>query len=972
MAAAGVQPRGTNPFKTSPSALNHDDNVRDEWEDWEEDSDDDHSSSHPTPLLIDLSDGTSGAKTRKSLNKTTGNRMTAQRSLQLHRVKSRAQQKAQIARAGITLITDMTQFNQRKAVAQLRGASATTPRKKFADLAALQALEGKPSSPSIGSFAWLKQRPGNMRSTQQLSASSVNRSPDLSPVSRPIVIGISVPSEDLASHQVSPHTAVIETPVEAQRKLGGKPPTPRQLCSVWSPDTEVSESPCSAVKSALSVHSHEAIFGRSEMASGRPPFPTLPIDTSEKQAKGPQDQYDEDSDTPCTPFEEDGPKPQQLKASIASPDSASSAAHGWWDHVTTPFVPHSNNPFKVQPRQPVSSSTPTLEEWWNKSNEKTGSSSRASRTATITPLKQEGKGGSTLEVDKPREQSHSEKARVLLEENRSNDAPPPYEPPNPHTDTKAAFPQSYAIPQPIPSPGPMTPGLPGTMTSQGGIKLADLPSELHPPPNAVLPDRAAGSYRTGDHFYEAPGMANKTERQRRRHEKEDVVARKVGGFWRGRGCIPEDGCFGRSGREGRKRRRVCLGILGGAIASIILVIVLVVVLTQRAMSPVAGKSTAPDAAPDSTPVPEPTYWLNLTSFPPMPTGVLTVAGPNNSVAVSGCFNDDTTPSTAWSCALPKENQDSVAPYKANQPEFIFQIQFDNSSQALWKLAGVDPKERFVADAGFKPDPAPPSLVEMAFLGNTTDGIKSDWKEGEPTPFFISLLESIDQTVGPNVLERRQGNAIGGAGGNGTGSFNLTAILPDPKLNADGTGASAQLFPLPVQQPLRLFDRDLPTEHYGFYTFFDKTIYMANSTHRDPADENGGVPIADAKALVTLAQTRFLVKIWTRLGNTSQIIGSGDPSVNVTATPSVQPGTMPYPVTVIEDSHGGNPSSKIDFTYGVLSNNAINQTDAREVVMNIGYRGTLINPRGNDVDPSLGGIDGGTGGCKCEWVNFQSI
>ncbi|KAI1824537.1 hypothetical protein F4861DRAFT_258761 [Xylaria intraflava] len=971
MSAIVVQPTATNPFKTPLDDSNHKDNAKDEWEDWDFDSDDSHSPSQPVGLLIDLSDDTSGDKTKKSLQKSTGNRITLHRPVQLPRVKSRARQKAQNAKAGIRLVTDMSQFRQQRAAASQRSAGATI-RNKFADAAALQALEGKPSSPSIGSFAWLKRRPGNIRSMQPASSTTDGRSPDLSPDSRPIVIGISVPSEDVASHQVSPRTAVIETPMDmpySSHKPGKKPLTPRQLCSVWSPDTEVSESPQSTIGPASNIYSHQAI-------------PELPTTMRTTQTMDLQDQHDDDSGSPYTPFEEDNRKSQQLKPSTASPESASSRAHGWWDHVTTPFVLQSNNPFKTQPSQIGSGSVSTPKEWWNKSDQKTGSSSKASHLSIVTPTSQGEKGSGTSDAitlgpaSEPREQSHSEKARVLLEESQPNDAPPPYELPRAHPDAKAAFSQTHMNPQPVPSPGPVTPGVPvpGTMTSQGGIKLSDLSSGPLPPPSAVLPDRAPGSYRTGDHFYEAPGIANKTERQRRRHEKEDIVARKVGGFWRGRGCIPEDGCFGRSGREGRKRRRICLGLLGGVIAIIILAIVLAVVLTHRAMSSETGNAHGTHPLPDSTGVPEPTYWLNLTGFPPMPTGVLSVAGPNNSVAVSGCFDDHTTPSTAWSCALPGEDQDSATQSKPNQPEFIFQIQYDNSTQALWKLsdeATTHDHERrdFVTDTGFKPDPAPPSLAEMRFLGNTTDGIKSDRKEGEPTPFFISLLESVDKTVGPDVLMRRQGNAIGGSSGNGTGNFNLTAILPEPRLNPDGTGAPAQLFPLPVQQPVRLFDRGLPTEHYGFYTYFDKTIYLANSTHLDPADENGGVPIKDAKALVTLAQTRFLVQIWTRLDNTTHLIGSGDPSVNVTATPSAQPGTMPYPVTVIEDSHGGNPSSKMDFTYGVLSNMEINRTDARLVIMNIGYKGTLVNS--NDANPSLGGTDGGTGGCKCEWVNFET-
>ncbi|KAI0537416.1 hypothetical protein GGR58DRAFT_349255 [Xylaria digitata] len=966
MAAVAGYPKSTNPFDSSFDDSNTKNNMKEEWEDWDVDSDDDsHSASQPNGLLIDLSDNNFGGKARKSFHKHSNARLTQHRSVHLPRVKSRARQKAQNAKAGITLVTDMSQFRQAGAVeTQQKQSTDAINKNKFAHTPALQALEGKASSASIGSFAWLKQKPGN--ATSKKSMMFEDHSLDLSPDSRPIVIGISVPSDDVGSHQVSPQTAVIETPMGMRsfsREASGKAPTPQQLRSVWSPDTEASDSPYSGVRAASSIYSQYPVFGDSKTGFNAPPVPTLPATIKFNQTIAPQEQDGEDSSAPCTPFEEDSSpvatrKQQNLKISSTSPESASSRAHGWWDHVITPFTPQTNNPFKTQPQQTGSSSTSAPQEWWSGRDEKAGSYSRASHLTIITS------------TNEPREQSHSGKAHILLDENRSTDAPPPYEYPKTQPNTKVAIPQPYVSSQPIPSPGPMTPGLPGTMTSQSGINLADIPltpSGVRPVPSAVLPDRMAGSYRTGDHFHDAPGKANKTERQRRRHEKEDFMARRVGGFWRGRGCIPEDGClgcFGRSGREGRKRRRMCLGILGGVIAAIILIVVLVVVLTHRAMSTAKpnGNHPAPDSS-DVPEVPEPKYWLNLTDFPPIPTGVLTVTEPKNTKTVSGCFTDD-TPSTAWSCVLPKENR------PPNPLEFIFQIQFDNDTRALWKLADeaadtTHERRSFKTDTGFTPKPDPPSLEEMRFLGNTTDKIVSQRKEGEPTPFFISLLESTDKTVGPDMITRRQGNIIGGAPDNGTGGSSFSDFLPPPKLNPDGTGAPVQLFPLPVQQPVRLFDRGLPTEHYGFYTYFDKKIYMANSTKRDSLDENGGVPIEDAKALVTFTQTRFLVQMWTRMGNTT-LLNSDDGSVN---EPD-QPSPMPYPVTIIEDMHGGDSSLKMDFSYGVLNNMGIDRKAAVGIDVDFGFQGTLVNPRSN-ADYSLGGIDGGTGGCKCEWVNFKS-
>ncbi|KAI1409792.1 hypothetical protein F5Y13DRAFT_169478 [Hypoxylon sp. FL1857] len=910
---------------------------------------------------------------------------------------------------------------------------------KFVDPVALKALEGDPSSASIGSFSWLKQKPGNANDARASNKPTRGVSSDLSPMARPIVIGIEVPSDNVSDHQVSPHTAVIETPVDLPR-FPPKPTTatnnaatltPHQLRSVWSPDTEASESPYQASRAASSVYSQPSIYGRPAVDTDVPPVPALPaaLKSEEKQTFLIDSLDDEDDiGTPCTLFEEDGSptmtrKSVKPKAVVISPESASSRSHGWWDHVTTPFLQQSNpfkqqtpvsssspqqwNPFKKQvqqeeprsalptavpqewwagtnekggPSQPIpsdkqketaSNPSPAVaipHEWWNGSHEKEGASPNAAGLASSTPgAPQQDASRSDVTASRPatpaRTETQSEKARVLLEENRRpSEEPPPYSPPKPVNQVKygVILPPTIVInSQRVPSPGPMTPGLPGTMTSQGAINMAEIPLGTPVPrtvPPAVLPDRAPGSFMPGDHFYEVHGQANRTERQRRRHEKEDVVARKAGGFWRGRGCIPEKGCFGRTGREGRKRRRICLGVCAGIIAAIILAIVLAVMLTRR-------------PRPEESSVPS--IWLNLTDFPPMPTGVLTVSGPDNSVDRTGCFVG--TADTAWSCSLPKEQHDSVAPHAPNQPEFIFQIQYDNNTRALWNVTDDQATKTILTDPGFTPNPQPPSVAEIRFLGNTTDHIQADNKAGEPTPFFISVLTDTNKTVGPNMLTRRQGpnNSIGPVGD----GFNLSDILPPPALNGDGTGAPAQLFPHAVQQPIRLFDRGLPTEHYGFYTYFDKTIYMVDTVKENAADQDGGSPLASAKSLVTFAQTRFLVQIWTRMENETQLLGDGGgvpvPWTNGTSAANT-PGTMPYPVTVTEDMHGGDKEKKIDYRFGVLPNQGINTTDAQLIVTNRAFAGTLVNGINDNPNLSLGGIDGGTGGCKCEWINFKGL
>ncbi|KAI4865571.1 hypothetical protein F4820DRAFT_419960 [Hypoxylon rubiginosum] len=1029
-----------NPF--GPSRLPNNPNLKDEWEEWE-DSDDEGlvAMEDKDGLLIDLA-GETTEKSAKPTNTQSILRNTSRHSVQRPvRVKSRGRQKAQNARVGIKLVTDMSTF--RRPV-------------KFVDPTALHALEGEPTSASIGSFSWLKKKPGNALGSKPINKHLLDPSPsDLSPAARPIVIGISLPSDNLSDYQASPQTANIETPIDLQGRFPlksttntGNPtaPTPQQLRSVWSPDTEASQSPYPNSRAASSVYSQPSMYGGPVVDTDIPPVPALPATVQPKQKQTIRaENFDDDDDigTPCTLFEEDGSptmtrKSLKPKVAVVSPESASSRSHGWWDHVTTPFLQQSN-PFKQQPQETGSSSSPqqwnpfkkqTQEagssasqpaavpqewlvigdekgstsqsnpsdepakmpsnnlpvpevphEWWNGTDEKRAPSSEPTGLAISTPAAPQQQhtiqsvGTSSRSASPGRRETQSDKARILLEENhRPSEEPPPYSPPKPVNYVKygVVLPPTQVIVNTarVPSPGPMTPGLPGTMTSQGAINMAEIPltpAGPRPAPAVVLPDRAPGTFITGDHFYEARGQTNKTERQRRRHEKEEVVARKVGGFWRGRGCMPKDGCFGRSGREGRKRRRIWLAVIGGIIAAIILAVVLAVVLTQRH----PGESPAPFS-----------IWLNLTDFPPMPTGVLTVSGPENSEARTGCFLR--TADTAWSCSLPKEEHDSVAPHEPDQPEFIFQIQYDNNTRALWKVADDNEtssgsQQTFLTDEGFSPDPQPPSIAEMRFLGNTTDHIEADNKAGEATPFFISVLETVNKTVGPNMLRRRQGpnNSIGTTDG---GGFNLTEILPPPTLNGDGTGATARMFPRPVQQPVRLFDRGLPTEHYGFYTYFDKTIYLVDTVNANAADNGGGAPLAEAKSLVTFAQTRFLVQIWTRMENTTRLLGNGSgggdggavPWTNGTASADT-PGTMPYPVTVTEDMHGGDRNKKIDFVYGVLQpSRAVNTTDAQLIIADRGFAGTLVNGMGDDPDLSLGGVDGGTGGCRCEWVNFQGL
>lgn len=997
-----------NPFRKPSKAPE-----RDEWEDWDEDE-------RPGTIILD-DDDLSYDGQMDSLQ-----RYSVQRPI--YRAKSKGHTKAKIAKAGITLDTNVFKSRQTPRLSRRSTEQSARPENagRFADAAALKALEGSPNSASIGSFSWLKRKHGN------LSAKSAKSSP-LSPESRPIVIGIAMPSDTASEHQVSPQTAVVETPMAVQhynqrlaaQKTGGSVGTPVQLRSVWSPDTEATESPYSS-RAASSVYSQ--ITTRGGVGAGlddAPPVPTLPATYKFKQNQQQAlvDLEEDETGTPCTLFEEDGSPSATRKSmkpiSAISPEGTGKSK-GWWDTVRisqqTNMSPQSTNPFRQTAQQTgeSSSSAVTPRDWWHETNEKMPNLPQSNLTIMTAAVPQQTTGQSSRSVASSSQQppvsrieTQSEKSHILLEENR---AQTPIEQPPPYSLNEVKYgvvlpPNHFVNSQPIPSPGPVSPGLPGTMTSQGAIMMSDVPLTPRRAPTAVLPERPVGTYVSHDQFQEAPGTNFRTERNRRRHEKEEFAARKVGGYWRGRGCVPAEGCFGRTGREGRKRRRVCLAIFGGVLALIILIVVLAVVLTRKSMAASHDVPQSPAQSPEVTSAPIDTVWLNLTDFPPMPTGVLTVSGPDNSETTDNCLADSAK--TLWSCSIPKDQQEPKALYKPDQPEFIFQIQFDNNTRALWNISdtGEQPSQTdssyqgdtdipkddisivisgrrsiasavaraaafvrraVVYDTGFSPNPAPPEQAEMFFLGNTTDNIESDGKAGEPTPFFISLLSTIEGTVGPDVLSKRGiGNGIDSAPTNGSASQNVSNFVDAP-INSDGTPLPATLFPLPSQQPVRLYDRGLPTEHYGFYTYFNKSIYIFDQDQDNATDQDGGALLEDATALIVWFQARFLVKMWTRLD--SELLGNGTlPGTDGTSV-SAQPGTMPYPVTVIEDIHGGDKNTKTTAVWNIGANGRVDTSSAKLVTINKGAGGTLINAL-NDADNSLGGIDGGTGGCRCEWINF---
>ncbi|KAI2785944.1 hypothetical protein POX_h09708 [Penicillium oxalicum] len=624
-------------------------------------------------------------------------------------------------------------------------------------------------------------------------------------------------------------------------------------------------------------------------------------------------------------------------------------------------------------------------------------------------------------VSAPAPQENSRSVENASEDVVQEEAPTKEQPtrpvPNLWTTTRSATPgqqQTDHVPVPVASANePISPafqraaGGPGAipMSSMNEDVAAPAPTYSQFPRDDALPPRYMNHSAPGAAIMNPTGERGPGEAQRQRLEREDAIGRKIGGFWRGRGCFSKKGCFGRPGREGRTRRRWYLFICIFFLLIIVLAIVLATTLTRK-----------DDTAPVQS------QWLNLTGYPPMPTGISTIAGAEPRIEQPGCIK----PSSLWSCALPQGQQEDNKPYAPNEPNFRLEIRFRNGTYTNSTATTTSSKRQIRRrDANsWAPSPSSPSTADQIFLGNTTDGNSVPY-EGETTPFYITLLSPLQIT--PDTLFRRSSPSASSSSSSSSSSSNdttlfpnLTTIFPAPAVNPDGTAAPAVLYPLPESQPIRLYNRGQDTEHYGFYTYFDKSIFLASraplngsAVDSSPLDKDGGSTESDSVVRCTWSQTRFLVQIWTRPSslrytllpsssnttstNTSTFAPSSSPpppfspsssSLSSSATNFTRPGSFPYPVTITIDRHGGAQKKKLVYCYAVESDQHYNITDRKLQLEDRGFAGKLTNPAsgifdnlGGDGDSTsssgsnpnsnddFGGVDGGTGGCACQWTNW---
>jgi hypothetical protein len=847
---------------------------------------------------------------------------------------------------------------------------------------------------------------------------------DISPWDRRIPIGISVPTDSVSDFSsfngarlrsgsdatlVTPN--IIITPAEAMK-------------SVWSPDTPFTESDYTS-----SVYSRYGFNAHSTDPTA-PPVPALPagvtdssgiqiISKSHGEATGTSGHnrndtldssgtaFEEDDDvkrshrimSTGTVFEEDETplRERTVEAPITIDTSlvpASRQSQGWWNVITTPFVSTPNSavfpPGRKEeaapavPNMPASyglnreasssplnghttvvapapiprNATPTTQSTTvnvvtmpsSQSEQAVSSPERvvtSPLSATVaSPNVRTAAMGTILMPRQVEEQPRTININIELQDRRNNMGA---QTADANANIRSAGQQNNTS---VPAFHSSTTT---TITSNANNSSQHLPVFAPPPSHAIKSSHfsydhgSRSSSPASNHELKGKGQKNHRKvcdimsflsfgKRKRQNKQEEQKKKKKKGwcFW---GCC------------------CCLVFL----VLLAILIPLTVVLTRK------HNNNTPTEAP-VTPGTQPEQtgssgWLNLPNLPPIPTGVSTIAQPEAVEEESGCV----APTTLWSCALPKELQDSVKPNKPDQPNFRIQITYNNGTTATPSTkrasnavsAGAFIRSHLLRMRALpSPSPAPPSDSDMSFLGKTTDGNSSPF-EGESTPLFITFQDS--KKIASRLLKRADAND----------PTNITGTIPPPMLGSDGTAAAANLLPLPSAQPLRLYNRGKDDEHYGFYTYFDRSIFLKqiNGTNRggNPADINGGSLKAAANLRCTFSETRFLVQIWTR-SQKSKVLLQGSSQTAPDSTK--RPGTFPYPVTVTLDRHGGNPAKKNLYCYEMESDGTIQNKDTKKAFQfeDRAFGGNLVN--GTQGRPlATGPIDGGTGGCRCQWQNW---
>lgn len=126
---------------------------------------------------------------------------------------------------------------------------------------------------------------------------------------------------------------------------------------------------------------------------------------------------------------------------------------------------------------------------------------------------------------------------------------------------------------------------------------------------------------------------------------------------------------------------------------------------------------------------------------------------------------------------------------------------------------------------------------------------------------------------------------------------------------------------------------------------------------------------------------MLVQIWTKKADVTSLSVSNAAKVPVldsSANDMTAPGSFPHSMTVKLDRHGGDAAEKGVYCYSLDGNQQVTDTVQTWINENRGFNGELVNPATVPMNNGTSltkrsdetGIDGGSGGCECQWQNWE--
>ncbi len=160
-----------------------------------------------------------------------------------------------------------------------------------------------------------------------------------------------------------------------------------------------------------------------------------------------------------------------------------------------------------------------------------------------------------------------------------------------------------------------------------------------------------------------------------------------------------------------------------------------------------------------------------------------------------------------------------------------------------------------------------------------------------------------------------------------------------------------------------------------------SVSSASNSTSFGGNVTANVQLETANAVCTWSQTRLLFQIWTQKADVTSLSVS-EPAktslLNSSANDMSAPGSFPYSVTVTLDRHGGNADEKGVYCYSLNGEQQVTETVRTWIAENRAFDGTLVNPaaapmnNGTTLVKRSGntGIDGGSGGCACQWQNWD--